>query len=45
MTDEQWTEFNSLDTEDFRKRVKNDFGLELKLPAEEPRGGLASAAG
>jgi len=39
MTDEQWTEFNSLDAEEFRRRVKKDFGLEIKLP------GLASAAG
>jgi hypothetical protein len=31
MTDEQWTEFNTLDAEDYRKRVKNDFGLDLKL--------------
>ena len=31
MTDEQWTEFNSLDAEDYRKRVKSDFGLDLKL--------------
>ena len=39
MTDEQWTEFNYLDAEEFRRRVKKDFGLEIKLP------GLASAAG
>ena len=39
MTDEQWTEFNSLDAEAFRQRVKKDFGLEIKLPD------LASAAG
>lgn len=44
MTDEQWIEFNALDAENFRKRVKNDFGLELKLPAEETPGCLASAA-
>ena len=31
MTDEQWTKFNTLDAEDYRKRVKNDFGLDLKL--------------
>jgi NAD(P)-dependent dehydrogenase (short-subunit alcohol dehydrogenase family) len=33
MTDEQWIEFNALDAEGFRKRVKNDFGLDLDLPA------------
>lgn len=43
MTDEQWIEFNALDAENFRKRVKNDFGLDLKLPAEGARRGLASA--
>jgi NAD(P)-dependent dehydrogenase (short-subunit alcohol dehydrogenase family) len=32
MTDEQWIEFNTLNAEDFRIRVKNDFGLELMLP-------------
>jgi len=37
MTDEQWTEFNTLDAEAFRARVKKDFGLELKLPAEATR--------
>jgi NAD(P)-dependent dehydrogenase (short-subunit alcohol dehydrogenase family) len=37
MTDEEWTEFNSLDAEAFRARVKKDFGLELKLPAEATR--------
>jgi NAD(P)-dependent dehydrogenase (short-subunit alcohol dehydrogenase family) len=44
MTDEQWIDFNALDSEDFRKRVKNDFGLDLKLPAEGASGGLATAA-
>jgi NAD(P)-dependent dehydrogenase (short-subunit alcohol dehydrogenase family) len=39
MTDEQWTEFNSLDTEAFRQRVKSDFGLDLKLPAVSSAGG------
>jgi NAD(P)-dependent dehydrogenase (short-subunit alcohol dehydrogenase family) len=33
MTDEQWIDFNALDADGFRKRVKNDFGLELDLPA------------
>jgi NAD(P)-dependent dehydrogenase (short-subunit alcohol dehydrogenase family) len=37
MTDEEWTEFNSLDAEAFRARVKKDFGLDLKLPAETAR--------
>ena len=37
MTDEEWTEFNTLDAEAFRARVKKDFGLELKLPAEATR--------
>jgi NAD(P)-dependent dehydrogenase (short-subunit alcohol dehydrogenase family) len=44
MTDEQWVDFNALDSEDFRKRVKNDFGLDLKFPAEDASGGLATAA-
>ena len=44
MTDEQWIEFNALDAGDFRKRVKNDFGLDLKLPAEDAPLGLAAAA-
>jgi NAD(P)-dependent dehydrogenase (short-subunit alcohol dehydrogenase family) len=35
MTDEQWVEFNALDAEGFRKRVKDDFGLDLELPAED----------
>lgn len=32
MTDEQWTEFNTLDSEQFAKRVKSDFGLDLIFP-------------
>ncbi|HEY6291395.1 MAG TPA: SDR family oxidoreductase [Terriglobia bacterium] len=43
MRDEQWIEFNALDAESFRKRVKNDFGLDLKLSADAPAG-LASTA-
>jgi NAD(P)-dependent dehydrogenase (short-subunit alcohol dehydrogenase family) len=35
MTDEEWIDFNALDAEGFRKRVKKDFGLDLKLPAED----------
>jgi NAD(P)-dependent dehydrogenase (short-subunit alcohol dehydrogenase family) len=31
MTDEQWIEFNALDEESFRQRVRKDFGLEIKL--------------
>ena len=31
MTDEQWIEFNALDAEGFKKRVKSDFGLDLDL--------------
>jgi hypothetical protein len=34
MTDEQWVDFNALDTDGFRKRVKNDFGLDLDLSAD-----------
>jgi NAD(P)-dependent dehydrogenase (short-subunit alcohol dehydrogenase family) len=34
MTDEAWIEFNSLDTEAYRVRVRNDFGLELKFEGE-----------
>jgi NAD(P)-dependent dehydrogenase (short-subunit alcohol dehydrogenase family) len=33
MTDEQWVDFNALDADGFRARVKNDFGLDLELPA------------
>lgn len=44
MTDEQWIEFNSLDAEGFRSQVKRDFGLDLKLSAEEAPRGLAAAA-
>jgi NAD(P)-dependent dehydrogenase (short-subunit alcohol dehydrogenase family) len=33
MTDEQWVDFNALDAEGFRERVKNDFGMDLQLPA------------
>jgi hypothetical protein len=38
MTDEEWIDLNALDAEDFRKRVKKDFGLDLKLPAEDAAG-------
>jgi NAD(P)-dependent dehydrogenase (short-subunit alcohol dehydrogenase family) len=38
MTDEQWIDFNALDSEGFRKRVKNDFGLDLNLSAEDAAG-------
>jgi hypothetical protein len=34
MTDEEWIDFNALDAEGFRERVKKDFGLNLKLAAE-----------
>ncbi len=37
MTDEEWIEFNSLDAEAYKARVKKDFGLELKLPGEATR--------
>lgn len=30
-TDEDWTDFHTLGDEEYRKRVKNEFGLELKL--------------
>ena len=33
MTDEQWVDFNALDADGFRQRVKTDFGLDLDLPA------------
>lgn len=42
MTDEQWIDLNALDAESFRKRVKNDFGLDL--PGEDLPGGIATAA-
>jgi NAD(P)-dependent dehydrogenase (short-subunit alcohol dehydrogenase family) len=32
MTDEQWVDFNALDANGFRQRVKQDFGLDLDLP-------------
>jgi len=44
MTDEQWVDVNALDFEGFRKRIKNDFGLDLEFPAEDTARGLASAA-
>jgi NAD(P)-dependent dehydrogenase (short-subunit alcohol dehydrogenase family) len=44
MTDEQWIDLNALDSEGFGKRVKKDFGLELKLATEDAAGGLATAA-
>jgi len=44
MTDEQWIDFNALDSEGFRERVKSDFGIELKLSHEDAPGGLATAA-
>ncbi|HTW64192.1 MAG TPA: SDR family oxidoreductase [Bryobacteraceae bacterium] len=34
MTDEQWVDFNALDAAGFRERVKQDFGLDLDLPAD-----------
>jgi NAD(P)-dependent dehydrogenase (short-subunit alcohol dehydrogenase family) len=34
MTDEQWVDFNALDAEDFQKRVKTDFGLDLDLSSD-----------
>lgn len=34
MTDEAWIEFNSLDAESFRRRVKSDFGLDLDIASE-----------
>ncbi|HXN49078.1 MAG TPA: SDR family oxidoreductase [Bryobacteraceae bacterium] len=37
MTDEEWIEFNTLDAEAFRARVKKDFGLDLKIPVEATR--------
>jgi NAD(P)-dependent dehydrogenase (short-subunit alcohol dehydrogenase family) len=45
MTDEQWIEFNALDAASFRIRVKNDFGLDLDLPAEDAPAARATAAG
>jgi NAD(P)-dependent dehydrogenase (short-subunit alcohol dehydrogenase family) len=38
MTDEEWIDLNALDSEGFRKRVKKDFGLDLKLTAEDAAG-------
>jgi NAD(P)-dependent dehydrogenase (short-subunit alcohol dehydrogenase family) len=35
MTDEDWTTLNALNPEEYRKRIKNDFGLELKLSTED----------
>jgi hypothetical protein len=34
MTDEEWIDLNSLDADDFRERVKKDFGLDLDLSSE-----------
>jgi NAD(P)-dependent dehydrogenase (short-subunit alcohol dehydrogenase family) len=44
MTDEQWIEFNSLDTGAYRERVKSDFGLELDFPSEDSPAVLRRAA-
>jgi NAD(P)-dependent dehydrogenase (short-subunit alcohol dehydrogenase family) len=41
MTDEEWVEFNALDTDGFRARVRSDFGLDLDLPAEDLPHGTA----
>jgi NAD(P)-dependent dehydrogenase (short-subunit alcohol dehydrogenase family) len=38
MTDEQWIDLNALDPEGFRKRVKSDFGLDVKLAVEDAAG-------
>jgi hypothetical protein len=38
MTDEEWIDFNALDAEGFRTRVKKDFGLDLALAAEDAAG-------
>lgn len=38
MTDEEWVDFNALDADGFRARVKKDFGLDLDLPAEASAG-------
>ena len=43
MTDEQWIERNSLDDESYRKRVKQDFGIDVNIRAA-PAAGLAAAA-
>ncbi len=37
MTDEDWIEFNTLDAEAYRARVKKDFGLELKISSQATR--------
>ncbi len=34
MTDEEWIVVNALDDEDFRKRIEQDFGLELKIATD-----------
>jgi NAD(P)-dependent dehydrogenase (short-subunit alcohol dehydrogenase family) len=34
MSDEQWVDFNALDADSFRQRVKKDFGLDLDLPSD-----------
>lgn len=35
MSDEEWIEFNSLDTAGFRDRVERDFGMEVELSPED----------
>jgi hypothetical protein len=40
MTDEEWVDFNALDAEGFRARVKRDFGMELDLPEEGALGAV-----
>ncbi len=34
MNDEQWVDFNALDADGFRQRVKKDFGLDLELSSD-----------
>lgn len=41
MTDEQWTEFNSLDDEAFRAAVKSAFGMEIEIRREQAEGASA----
>jgi len=43
MTDEQWIDFNALDSAAYRERVKRDFGLELDIPDQDSRAHHATA--
>jgi len=44
MTDEEWVDFNALDDEGFRNRVKSDFDLDINIKAEDTSVSAAASA-